>query len=67
MDGDYDEAAATFFRENFCPKRLKVEKVVEGSFVTEDYRDDRVRLWVDKLTEMTMHSQSSEASITGNS
>jgi len=42
--------AKRFFEENYGTD-LKIEVVVEGSFVTEDYVITRVRLWVDKETE----------------
>lgn len=33
------------------PSLAIIELVPEGSFVTEDYRTDRVRIWIDGTTQ----------------
>ena len=45
--------AETFLRETYGPK-LEIVVVGEGSMVTMDYRIDRVRLYVDEMTNTTI-------------
>eukprot|EP00536_Pseudo-nitzschia_multiseries_P000296 jgi/Psemu1/299950/fgenesh1_kg.4_\ len=46
--------AFLFFIKTYGKGYLCLPIVVEGSFVTEDFRCDRIRLWVDKKTQTTI-------------
>ena len=48
------DEAVEFFQSEYPGADLILIKVVEGSFVTQDIQDDRVRLWVDVETQNTI-------------